>query len=76
MRGGTFEVYLKAAGSYISIHPPRAGRDAVMLSIRPKWCISIHPPRAGRDPMPLAAFYSKRYFNPPAPCGAGRNKPK
>ena len=33
----------------ISIHPPRAGRDAVMLSIRPKWCISIHPPRAGRD---------------------------
>ena len=35
--------------------------------------ISIHPPRAGRDSMRALTSASRAYFNPPAPCGAGRN---
>ena len=33
--------------------------------------ISIHPPRAGRDQRVCAIHLGNRYFNPPAPCGAG-----
>ena len=34
--------------------------------------ISIHPPRAGRDGKCLPALHTPGNFNPPAPCGAGR----
>ena len=34
--------------------------------------ISIHPPRAGRDKKSCFAVPMTLYFNPPAPCGAGR----
>ena len=34
--------------------------------------ISIHPPRAGRDGQDRVKSSKARYFNPPAPCGAGR----
>ena len=35
--------------------------------------ISIHPPRAGRDlPSNSELMRAAIYFNPPAPCGAGR----
>ena len=34
--------------------------------------ISIHPPRAGRDCPQSCCLTPWRYFNPPAPCGAGQ----
>ena len=36
--------------------------------------ISIHPPRAGRDGQDRVKSSKARYFNPPAPCGAGPYK--
>ena len=38
------------------------------------WGISIHPPRAGRDISRRMKSRFNSYFNPPAPCGAGRGK--
>ena len=62
-----------------STRPVRGGTDQQRGVLHGIY-ISIHPPRAGRDrkkPVCNAAF---RYFNPPAPCGAGlaviRQKPK
>ena len=80
---------------WISIHPPRAGRDGCRRWSDGTTDISIHPPRAGRDGIAVlpcfsaSGFQSTRpvrggtacrswhplppaYFNPPAPCGAGR----
>ena len=55
----------------ISIHPPLAGRDlAVHVNLFDQ-LISIHPPLAGRDYAPTVRGTRNRYFNPPAPCGAG-----
>ena len=36
--------------------------------------ISIHPPLAGRDPGCTRSVAYFRYFNPPAPCGAGHDR--
>ena len=58
----------------ISIHPPRAGRDLLVLTERLTRFISIHPPRAGRDHLHPAVKWLERNFNPPAPCGAGHKK--
>ena len=51
VRGGTENVKKeKDIFTEISIHPPRAGRDAWRWIRRFRICwISIHPPRAGRD---------------------------
>ena len=38
--------------------------------------ISIHPPRAGRDVALSRLTAWRLYFNPPAPCGAGRLPPR
>ena len=38
--------------------------------------ISIHPPLAGRDSNLGSMLSSMNYFNPPAPCGAGREDRK
>ena len=56
----------------ISIHPPRAGRDCLVDAPVIPIAISIHPPRAGRDCKALIRSLIVIYFNPPAPCGAGR----
>ena len=56
----------------ISIHPPRAGRDLLVLTERLTRFISIHPPRAGRDQMRVVGIHAQHHFNPPAPCGAGQ----
>ena len=56
----------------ISIHPPRAGRDITDRRPAEAAKISIHPPRAGRDIGLVMASTQRRYFNPPAPCGAGQ----
>ena len=57
----------------ISIHPPRAGRDCRSSRMRSKLSIfqSTRPVRGGTAYHPGCAP-SFPYFNPPAPCGAGR----
>ena len=57
---------------FISIHPPRAGRDSGKIVFESRAAISIHPPRAGRDRRPALDRPAQADFNPPAPCGAGR----
>ena len=37
--------------------------------------ISIHPPHAGRDRFIIDTQPRRRYFNPPSPCGEGRDLP-
>ena len=72
----------------ISIHPPRAGRDAAaqhrplvaMISIHPPLLvarlhpISIHPPRAGRD-AEMKTFYNTALLISIHPPRAGRDCP-
>ena len=61
----------------ISIHPPRAGRDAIIDQALKLLSISIHPPRAGRDNRAAKPGGDHpEDFNPPAPCGAGRFPPR
>ena len=49
--GGTFLLHSKAVHVGVSIHPPRVGRDAVVLcDVLQDLIVSIHPPRVGRDP--------------------------
>ena len=54
----------------ISIHAPRAGRDAAPCRASVRSAISIHAPRAGRDEQLSAPENAKNDFNPRAPCGA------
>ena len=56
----------------ISIRPPRAGRDLRVGCIMQHMQISIRPPRAGRDCEGEGGPEGGGDFNPPAPCGAGR----
>ena len=72
LRGGTRIVLDVGAASWISIHPPLAGRDSVRLTEMLRLVISIHPPLAGRDSGKIGGrWYYSGDFNPPAPCGAG-----
>ena len=42
--------WLDHSQNYISIHPPRVGRDVSDWALSSAWGdISIHPPRVGRD---------------------------
>ena len=57
---------------YISIHPPRVGRDLRPATHRAGFnLISIHPPRVGRDNPTAKKGEYLLYFNPPSPCGEG-----
>ena len=49
VRGATLLGHLQSASTEISIHAPRAGRDAFSASFCAAHSISIHAPRAGRD---------------------------
>ena len=57
--------------AYISIHPPRVGRDFLRFFPRFGIAISIHPPRVGRDSWPIFHTPNINHFNPPSPCGEG-----
>ena len=57
----------------ISIHPPRVGRDRRACALPSEMHISIHPPRVGRDRVHRVTKNNTGYFNPPSPCGEGRN---
>ena len=52
---------------------PLRGGTAAVRSVSGLLDISIHPPLAGRDPLHRNALRPIRDFNPPAPCGAGRD---
>ena len=55
----------------ISIHPPRAGRDVVVLAEDIAAWISIHPPRAGRDDDVLAEAGAQPTFQSTRPVRGG-----
>ena len=118
LRGGTAGHDSAELVTWISIHPPLAGRDPDDVQGQPLFAdfnppapcgagplirywaqmemqfqstrplrggtilrgaaedarkISIHPPLAGRDYDVEASHAPRQYFNPPAPCGAGRS---
>ena len=54
--GGTRECGLRyEILQTISIHPPRVGRDQIVINFRLLLGISIHPPRVGRDTLTYPA---------------------
>ena len=58
---------------FISIHPPRGGRDVDAEGHHlPPVHISIHPPRGGRDDESGLFRLAGPNFNPPSPWGEGR----
>ena len=58
-------------GVFQSTRPVRGGTASGLRSFS-AFCISIHPPLAGRDYKRGRNGRKWWYFNPPAPCGAGR----
>ena len=72
LRGGTLFHPYKLFPFHISIHPPLAGRDPIIIVIVCAVLISIHPPLAGRDFKRRRPPAPPPHFNPPAPCGAGQ----
>ena len=74
VRGGTTHVIINSPEELISIHPPRAGRDFLVISLLVSSWISIHPPRAGRDGSYLQrwSFRKTISIHPPR---AGRDVP-
>ena len=56
----------------IMIHLPRGRWDYCSGAHRCATIITIHPPRGGRDTASSRRRWASRYFNPPAPWGAGR----
>ena len=71
LRGGTKGSYNDCAIQFISIHPPLAGRDTYLRSIRRACCHFNPPAPCGAGPAFLRDTLSRAHFNPPAPCGAG-----
>ena len=60
----------------ISIHPPRVGRDVTVPPIpaEPQKFQSTLPVWGGTKPF-SSQKRAKSYFNPPSPCGEGRQRP-
>ena len=76
VRGGTIWIPLRYSLFQISIHPPRAGWDHIFRHSKiQQSLISIHPPRAGWDLTCGRNPACRRNFNPPTPCGVGRQFP-
>ena len=71
-RGATQHARPWAHGGHVSIHAPRAGRDALRRRSYPAERVSIHAPRAGRDGVGNRRDALRRRFNPRAPRGARR----
>ena len=59
-------------GEGISIHPPRAGRDNKIRSIRINLIFQSTRPVRGGTGNQRGNIQPPEDFNPPAPCGAGR----
>ena len=65
---------LQLPQGFQSTRPVRGGTLMLILILSSKF-ISIHPPRAGRDTITPKRPTITYDFNPPAPCGAGRQPP-
>ena len=72
VRGATLFMRLPPFVRSVSIHAPRAGRDAAPRRGVDRLGVSIHAPRAGRDPAQMCILRLVQRFNPRAPCGARR----
>ena len=71
VRGGTgaYGLFMETCG--ISIHPPRAGRDVIVINKGDLIMISIHPPRAGRDTSWYLINSSRPQFQSTRPVRGG-----
>ena len=71
--GGTDDaIVCENAWVYVSIHPPRVGRDAGESINNFKFVgVSIHPPRVGRDNGSPAPFHLKCMFQSTLPVWGG-----
>ena len=73
VRGGTISSTALRTSTSISIHPPRAGRDihnAAKIGLKLEFQ-STRPVRGGTS-YRYHDHPPGKYFNPPAPCGAGQ----
>ena len=71
VRGGTDTAIKLSLHTWISIHPPRAGRDSI-ARLTALYISYFNPPApCGAGLTFLPALFTHRNFNPPAPCGAG-----
>ena len=57
--------------SYISIHPPRVGRDRPRLATRTRMTDFNPPSPCGEGHLLTSMLSIFFYFNPPSPCGEG-----
>ena len=71
VRGGTIGKIMPPLKQAISIHPPRAGRDAVRWLRVHGRAISIHPPRAGRDENAERLLCNLKVFQSTRPVRGG-----
>ena len=73
--GGTIASILASKTRPISIHPPRVGWDEASTGdeVIADVFQSTHPVWGGTF-LPIAAFSGFLYFNPPTPCGVGRQR--
>ncbi len=67
--GATYYDLPQKLSSYISIHAPRVGGDAISLNFSKFHCISIHAPRVGGDQGLSPPCQPFGHFNPRPPCG-------
>ena len=74
-RGATQLGRFRTRHGDVSIHAPRAGRDAPRKRACPNRSVSIHAPRAGRDERPAGRQLYSNGFNPRAPRGARQGEP-
>ncbi len=57
----------------ISIHPPRAGRDAWSAADSARTTNFNPPSPCGEGQNRLSMVLRHNYFNPPSPCGEGQH---
>ena len=70
--GGTSQFRNQPTPLFVSIHPPRVGRDAATQARwRQKPNVSIHPPRVGRDPCVLINPGGRLWFQSTLPVWGG-----
>ena len=75
VRGGTPSSEIVRSATGISIHPPRAGRDAGLQLLHSIFNDFNPPAPCGAGLIhTMGSFSSISNFNPPAPCGAGHQR--
>ena len=64
--------WLDHSQNYISIHPPRVGRDRETASVAGRGPYFNPPSPCGEGPNNVSIRAESAHFNPPSPCGEGR----